>query len=90
MGAEAAPEPFHLLPEEGLVANVRHDDLRGAGMERAGGGAGTTMVAMRIIKPSDTPDKINYDLLTNRTRLVFHTAWEVANRDKAIVADKAQ
>ncbi|MFZ9673971.1 MAG: M28 family peptidase [Flavobacteriaceae bacterium] len=41
-------------------------------------------------KPSDTPDKINYDLLTNRTRLVFHTAWEVANRDKAIVADKAQ
>ena len=41
-------------------------------------------------KPSDTPDKINYDLLTNRTRLVFHTAWEVANRDKAIAADKAQ
>lgn len=41
-------------------------------------------------KPSDTPDKINYDLLTNRTQLVFHTAWEVANRDQAIVADKAQ
>ncbi|MEY3600140.1 MAG: hypothetical protein RLZZ463_917, partial [Bacteroidota bacterium] len=24
------------------------------------------------------------------TQLVFHTAWEVANRDQAIVADKAQ
>ncbi len=40
-------------------------------------------------QPSDTPDKINYQLLENRTRLVFHTAWEVANRDKRIVADKA-
>lgn len=40
-------------------------------------------------KPSDTPDKIEYDLLENRTRLVFHTAWEIANRDKRIVVDKA-
>lgn len=40
-------------------------------------------------KPGDTPDKINYDLLENRTRLIFHTAWEVANRDNKIVADKA-
>lgn len=40
-------------------------------------------------QPSDTPDKINYDLLENRTRLVFHTAWEVANRDTRIFADKA-
>lgn len=40
-------------------------------------------------RPSDTPDKIEYDLLENRTRLVFHTAWELANRDKRIVADKA-
>jgi Peptidase family M28 len=40
-------------------------------------------------RPSDTPDKIEYDLLENRTRLVFHTAWEVANRDARIVADKA-
>ena len=39
-------------------------------------------------QPSDTPDKIEYDLLENRTRLVFHTAWEVANRDKRIVSDK--
>ena len=40
-------------------------------------------------KPSDTPDKIRYDLLEDRTRLVFYTAWEVANRDKRIVVDKA-
>jgi len=40
-------------------------------------------------QPSDTPDKIEYDLLENRTRLVFHTAWEVANRDKRIISDKA-
>ncbi len=39
-------------------------------------------------KPSDTPDKIEYDLLENRTRLVFYTAWEVANRADRIVVDK--
>lgn len=38
---------------------------------------------------SDTPDKINYDLLENRSRLVFHTAWELANRAERIVVDKA-
>jgi hypothetical protein len=38
---------------------------------------------------SDTPDKINYDLLENRSRLVFYTAWELANREKRIVVDKA-
>ncbi|MEH6537172.1 MAG: M28 family peptidase [Psychroserpens sp.] len=41
-------------------------------------------------QPSDTPDKIEYDLLENRTRLVFYTAWEVANRDARIIADKAE
>lgn len=40
-------------------------------------------------KPTDTPDKINYDLLENRTRLVFYTAWELANRDERITVDKA-
>ena len=39
---------------------------------------------------SDTPDKINYDLLENRSRLVFHTAWELANREARIVVDKAE
>lgn len=38
---------------------------------------------------SDTPDKINYDLLENRSRLVFYTAWELANRAERIVVDKA-
>ena len=38
---------------------------------------------------SDTPDKINYDLMENRARLVFHTAWELANREERIVVDKA-
>ena len=41
-------------------------------------------------QPSDTPDKINYDLLENRTKLVFYTAWEIANREKRIIADKIQ
>ena len=41
-------------------------------------------------QPSDTPDKIQYDLLENRTRLVFYTAWELANRNERIVVDKAQ
>ena len=40
-------------------------------------------------RPGDTPDKINYDLLRNRTQLVFYTAWEIANRDARIRADKA-
>ena len=41
-------------------------------------------------RPSDTPDKIQYDLLQNRARLVFYTAWELANRDQRIVVDKAE
>jgi hypothetical protein len=33
-------------------------------------------------RPTDTPDKINYDLMEKRARLVFYTAWEMANRDE--------
>ncbi len=40
-------------------------------------------------RPGDTADKINYDLLENRSRLIFHTAWEIANRDARVVVDKA-
>ncbi|WP_452231688.1 M28 family peptidase [Lacinutrix sp. MEBiC02595] len=40
-------------------------------------------------KPTDTPDKIEYDLLENRTRLIFYTAWELANRENRITVDKA-
>ena len=39
-------------------------------------------------KPTDTPDRIDYPLLTKRTQLVFATAWEVANRPARIVVDK--
>ena len=35
-------------------------------------------------KPTDTADKIEYDLLQERTKLIFHTAWELANRDERI------
>ncbi|WP_437395626.1 M28 family peptidase [Flagellimonas lutimaris] len=40
-------------------------------------------------RPGDTPDKINYDLLENRARLIFYTAWEIANRPSRLVVDKA-
>ena len=35
-------------------------------------------------KPTDTADKINYELLSKRTRLIFYTAWNLANREKRI------
>ena len=37
--------------------------------------------------PSDTPDKINYDLMVKRAQLVFYTAWEMANRDNMLKRD---
>ena len=37
---------------------------------------------------TDTPDKIEYDLLEKRAKLVFLTAWEVANRDQRPFVDK--
>lgn len=40
-------------------------------------------------KPSDTPDKINYDLYEKRTRLVFYLAWDAANRNGMFVRDKS-
>jgi len=36
---------------------------------------------------TDTPDKIQYDLLELRTKLIFHTAWELANRKERIKSD---
>ncbi|MGI9528035.1 MAG: M28 family peptidase [Weeksellaceae bacterium] len=32
-------------------------------------------------KDSDTPDKIDYKLLTKRTKLIFSTAWTLVNRE---------
>lgn len=40
-------------------------------------------------QPGDTPDKIEYDLLARRAQLVFYTAWQLANQEKRIIADKA-
>jgi Zn-dependent M28 family amino/carboxypeptidase len=34
--------------------------------------------------PTDTVEKINYALLEKRTRLIFHTAWEIVNRDERL------
>jgi hypothetical protein len=39
---------------------------------------------------SDTPDKINYEMLEKRTQLVFATAWELVNRKERPVVDKAR
>lgn len=35
-------------------------------------------------QPTDTADKINYPLLTKRARLIFATAWYIANSDKRL------
>jgi len=39
-------------------------------------------------KMTDTPDKIEYELMAKRTQLIFQTAWEIANREERITADK--
>lgn len=39
-------------------------------------------------KPTDDPDKIDYDALQKRTQLVFAAAWELANRKERIVVDR--
>ncbi|WP_310992155.1 M28 family metallopeptidase [Aequorivita marina] len=39
-------------------------------------------------KITDTPDKIEYDLLEKRTKLIFLTAWELANREDRIKMNK--
>ena len=39
-------------------------------------------------QPGDTPDKIEYELMAKRTQLIFLTAWEIANREGRITADK--
>ncbi|HEU0063440.1 MAG TPA: M28 family peptidase [Flavisolibacter sp.] len=38
-------------------------------------------------RPSDTPDKINYNLMAKRAQLVFYTAWDMANRDALLKRD---
>lgn len=38
-------------------------------------------------KPTDTVDKINWDLYETRVRMIFYTAWEIANRDEMLKRD---
>lgn len=38
-------------------------------------------------RPTDTPDKINYNLMEKRARLVFYTAMEMANREEMLKRD---
>ena len=38
--------------------------------------------------PTDTADKILYDIYEKRIKLIFHTAWDLANADKRIELNK--
>jgi hypothetical protein len=38
-------------------------------------------------KPTDTVDKINFDIMEKRARFIFLTAWNMANRDGMLVRD---
>ena len=35
-------------------------------------------------RPTDTADKIRYDLLEKRAKLIFYTAWEIVNREERL------
>lgn len=38
-------------------------------------------------QPTDTVEKINWDLYEKRVKMIFHTAWEMANRDEMLKRD---
>lgn len=38
-------------------------------------------------RPSDTVEKIGYEMMAKRAKLVFYTAWEMANRDAMLKRD---
>lgn len=38
-------------------------------------------------RPTDTVDKINFDVMEKRARLVYHTAWIIANKDTMLKRD---
>lgn len=38
-------------------------------------------------QPTDTVDKIEFDLLEKRTKLIFHTSWDLANREHRTPVD---
>ncbi|UEG50952.1 M28 family peptidase [Ferruginibacter lapsinanis] len=39
-------------------------------------------------QPTDTVEKITWPLYEKRVRMIFHTAWEIANRDEMLRRDK--
>ncbi|MGB5419610.1 M28 family peptidase [Algibacter sp.] len=39
-------------------------------------------------KVTDTPDKIDYPLLERRTKLIFTTAWQIANQEHRLAIDE--
>lgn len=41
-------------------------------------------------RPTDTVDKIEFDLLQKRTQLIFYTSWIIANRENRPMVDKLQ
>lgn len=38
-------------------------------------------------RPTDTVDKIQFDIMAKRAQLVFHTGWVIANRDEMLKRD---
>lgn len=38
-------------------------------------------------QPTDTVDKIRFDVMTKRVKLIFYTAWDMANREDMLVRD---
>lgn len=38
-------------------------------------------------RPTDTVDKINFDLMSKRVKLIFYTAWDMANRNEMMARD---
>lgn len=38
-------------------------------------------------RPTDTVDKINFELMAKRVRLIYYTAWEMANRNEMMKRD---
>lgn len=45
------------------------------------------MLKAEYHQPGDTVDKINFELMEKRAKLVFYTAWEMANRDNMLKRD---
>ncbi len=39
-------------------------------------------------RPTDTVDKIHFNLMARRSQLVFYTAWDIANREEKLPVDR--